>query len=167
MCLPIVAAGAGAAASATALNVALTASLAGSLIGAYGQYQAGETQADIANVNAKQAEQQAADAASIGAVEEERYRRQVAALQGRQRAAFAGNGVDFTSGTPLGVLTETAKTGELDALTIRTNAMRQAWGYKAQAANYRAEGALARRSSRYNAASTVLTGGAQAYGLYR
>ncbi len=50
----------------------------------------------------------------------------------------------------------------MDALTVKNNAWREAWGYKAQARSYRTQGALSRLASRNEANSTLLTGGLQA-----
>lgn len=149
------------------VTIAATAALVAGGVSAYGQYQSGQYQKAVGETNAKMAEQQARDAAEIGGIEEERYRAQLRAIQAKQRAAFAGNGVDFTTGTPLGVLAETARTGETDAQNIRANALRQAWGYKVEALNRRAEGRLASMRGKYGAASTLLTSGAQAYGTYK
>ena len=45
---------------------------------------------------------------------------------------MAANGVDLSSGSPLDILGDTAMYGELDALTIRSNAEREAYGYRVQ-----------------------------------
>lgn len=159
-----------------------TALLIGStLIGGYAQIQAGNAQAAAANYNAQVAEMNATladraakDALERGAAEEQRKRMEVAAIQGRQRAAMAANGVDLTFGSPLDALVDTATLGELDALTIRRNAAREAYDYETQGVNYRSDATLSRMNASaaktggyLGAAGTVLGGGAKAYQTYR
>ena len=55
------------------------------------------------------------------------------------------------------VLEQTAATGELDALTIRSNALREAWGHRVEAANYRYQADAAQKQSDFT--KTLLTGG--------
>jgi hypothetical protein len=58
--------------------------------------------------------------------------------------------------------------GELDALTIRNNAAREAWGYRVQATNYRQSASLTKMAAKNQASSirnqgwtTLLTSGLQ------
>lgn len=97
----------------------------------------------VANVNAGLAQQQATDAIARGQTAEFNQRLKTAQLKSTQTARMAANGVALDSGSPLDVLTSTDVMGEQDALQIRNNAAREAWGYQAQAANYRAQGAAA------------------------
>lgn len=159
-----------------------TALIIGStLVGGYAQIQAGNAQAaaatynaQVAEMNATLADRAAKDALERGAAEEQRKRMEIAAIQGRQQAAMAANGVDLTFGSPLDTLVDTATLGELDALTIRRNAAREAYDYETQGVTYRADATLSRmnasaaRTGGYlNAAGTVLGGGAKAYQTYR
>jgi len=153
---------------------------------AIGQWQAGnaaaragkkarkakEREAALVDWNAQVADLQAQDAIARGAEEESRYRSQVRGLIGANRAATAGGGIDVGSGTALDQQADLAFLGELDALTIRTNAAREAWGYSVEAEDLRqrattlraegseleAIGAEQRRSSRFAAASTIVGG---------
>ena len=50
----------------------------------------------------------------------------------------------------------TAFLGELDALTIRSNAEREALGHRMEAMNFQMGGQQAQRASRWNAVGTVL-----------
>lgn len=159
MCLP-------AAAVAALPTVAAGASAAGGLFSAYGQYQAGKYQSDVARDNARVAELQARDANIRGGMEEDRYRRQLAQFQGQQRATAGAAGRDLASGTTADLLAQTADIGEQDALQIRSNAMREAYGFKVQAVNERQQGRLARAQGRNAAIGTILTSGAQAGGIY-
>src|SRR5690606_41429657 len=97
---------------------------------AKGERGARRNQAEVAEVNAKQADYRAEQAGRIGAIKEEQHRAQVRRLAGSQRATLAANGVDVGSGTALALVDETYTLGEADALTIRYNAMNEAWGFR-------------------------------------
>jgi hypothetical protein len=96
-----------------------------------------------ANANAALADQQAADALARGQSNEFNQRLKTAQLKGTQTARMAANGVALDSGSPLDILTSTDVMGEADANTIRDNAAKEAFGYKSQAANYRAQAGAA------------------------
>jgi hypothetical protein len=135
--------------------------IASTVMGGAAQIQAGNAQAaasrynaQVAEMNAKMADRASRDAIERGASEEQRQRMQTAQLQGRQRAAMAANGVDLAFGSPLDALVDTAMMGELDALTIRRNANREAYDYQVQGVNYRADASLSRMN-----ASAAKTGG--------
>jgi hypothetical protein len=152
---------------------AIVVGLVGAGVSAAGQVKAGnankragaaaqdaaESQAELSEANAKLAEQQAEDATARGAVAENQFRTQVRGMIGSQRAGFAASGVDVAFGSALDVPADAARLGELDALTIRSNAAREAWGYKVTAWNdvqtaaiQRKEGANAKAAG--NAAAT-------------
>ncbi|WP_334151657.1 virion core protein, T7 gp14 family [Hyphomicrobium sp.] len=151
------------------------------LIGAAGQVQqaqatakANRYNAQVQKMNATIADNRAKDAIERGKLEEQRKRQEVARLQGAQTAAMAANGVDLSFGSPLDVLVDTAALGEIDALTIRTNAYREAYEHKVDAANKRAGAQLssmsadaAKTGGYLSAAGTILGGGANAYGQYQ
>lgn len=123
-----------------------------------GQVKSGNAAKRIGDYNAAVADAQAADALVRGQQDEEKFRQGVKTLIGSQRAGFAGQGVDVGVGSAVDVQADAAFLGELDALTIRTNAAREAWGYTVQAQDARLGGQQAQSASRYGAASTVLSG---------
>lgn len=144
-----------AALSTTLLAIGLT----GVGISAVGQWRAGNQARELGEYNAAAAEKQAEDALLRGREDEQRFRQGVKMLIGSQKAGFAGQGVDVSSGSALDVQADAAFLGELDALTIETNAQREAWGYRVQAENYRRGGQMQQQASRFNAAGTVLGNG--------
>jgi hypothetical protein len=148
-------------------TIALVAGFAGSGVAAYSSYESGQAQKALANTNARLADEQAADSTRRGQIEEDRRRALTRQQLGAQRVALGANNVVSSTGTPLGLLAETAEYGELDALTIRNNAAREAFGYKVEAGNSRTRGRIASREGTLGAFSTILGGGAQAYGSYR
>lgn len=170
----------------------MTAIAIGSLaVGAYESYRAGKaakdagdagqraanSSADLADYNANVAEAQAADAVARGAQDEARFRSGVRAMVGTQRAGFAAGNIDVRSGSALDVQADTAFQGELDALQIKTNAAREAWGFRVQAEDLRKRADIARKTGvmladtgRVNAtsayihgANTLVTGAADLY----
>lgn len=94
-------------------------------------------QGRIHDYNAKMNERLAADAEKRGYQDEMRHRSQTNRLIGDQRAAFAASGVDLADmdSTASNVFGDTAYLSELDAITIRENAAREAWGYRTRAQN--------------------------------
>ncbi len=155
--------------------------VAGLVLGAAGGVQQAnaqkanaEFQEDQAKENAKFAEGQPKNAESRGAIEEGQQRQRTRALLAAQRSALAANNVDMSTGSAMDILGDTAAIGEQDALTIRANAAREAWGYRSQSVNYANEGSMARATGRNQATGTYLTtaantasGSAAAYKNYR
>lgn len=109
------------------------------------QQEAAESEAGLTDYNAQVADLQAGDAVARGAEEEQRFRAGVRGLVGAQRAAFAASNVDVGFGSALDVQADTAMLGELDALQIRTNAAREAWGYQVQAVDLRERARITRK----------------------
>lgn len=62
-----------------------------------------------------------------------------------QRAGFSGQGVEVDVGSGLEVQQDAAYLGELDAMQIRQNAAREAWGYSVEAIDLRKRGEIARK----------------------
>lgn len=139
-----------------ALPVAgLVLSAAGTLAGAVGQIGQQNAQAQAASVAAAQAiyqsqvarqnqalmEQRAADALKRGQIAEENSRRLTRQRIGEQTARLAAQGVDL-EGSPTEILGDTAAAGELDALTSRANAARDAYGYRVASVGYETAGVL-------------------------
>lgn len=75
-------------------------------------------------------EMQAQTAVEQGKVAEEAQRKKVQAVIGSQRAQASASGLLVDSGTTQAVTEDTAGFGELDALAIRNNAQREAWGIR-------------------------------------
>lgn len=101
----------------------------GAYEGAVAQKISNRVNADIATYQASQAEQN-------GQANVETEDLQVAQVKGQQRAALAANGVDLGVGSATDVLASTDILGDRDKATIMDNALRTAWGYKVQAAQY-------------------------------
>ena len=101
-------------------------------------------QAQVDDNNRKVALWKAQDAKDRGAKEEASLRIKVAQLKGRQKSALAASGVEIGDGSALDILGDTAALGELDALTIRSNAEREAYEQKVNASNLAANASMKR-----------------------
>lgn len=122
-------------------------------------------EAGIHEQNADIADAQARDATERGKTKEGRFRQDVSRLQGSQRARLAAQGIDIDTGSAGYLQSETAVIGEVDALTIRNNAAREAWGFKMQAVDARSKAQLTRmgggnraRALRDASYSTLISG---------
>lgn len=166
MCV-VAAAGAGLGMSAgTSALLSLGTTAIGYILQASGQQASGEAQQNMYNYqaavnrnNAIMANWQAEDAIKRGREEEDQHRLKVQQIKGTQRAAFADRGVDLGSENVSDTLADTAFLGELDALAIRSNAEREAYGYRQQASNYEASANMDELAGRnaVNAANTEAT----------
>jgi len=153
--------------------IAMVATLASTGMSVMGSIQQGKAasaqanyQAQVAENNAATSRLQAADAIERGKIEEGQHRKQVSRMIGQQRAGIAGSGFELGDETSQDILGDTASMGELDALTIRNNAQREAWGFEVQGQNATAEAGLSRmrgasaKTASYWQAGGDLLGGA-------
>lgn len=115
--------------------------------------EASESQAELQEANAAIADVQAKDAIARGAVEESKFRMGVRGLIGSQRVAFASGNIDAGFGSAVDVQADAAYLGEIDALTIRSNAAREAWGYRVAGDDLRQRADIARREGANAAAA--------------
>jgi hypothetical protein len=118
----------------------------------------------IANINARTAKDQAEDAIDRGNKAANQVRRQGKKVAAGQRLSAAAQGISATEGDIADLIDETELFSELDATTIRTNAIKEAYGYETQALNASAAGEFAGMAAENSARNTVLTGGMQALG---
>jgi len=154
-------------ASTIAMAASLATAAAGTGLSFVGQMNANAAQGaqanymrDIALRNRQVSEWQAADAVSRGEVGVDAQNRKTAQVIGTQTAALAGQGTDL-SGSEQDILGDTAAAGKLDALTIRNNAAREAWGYKVQGVNMESNAALSAakgQTSMLGAGASLLSG---------
>ena len=144
----------------------LALGLAGAVTGAYANYAASRLRARQADYNRRMGLIGAADALARGNVLEGQVRRNVSALIGAQRAAVGSSGIVADIGSAARIQSDAMVFGELDALTVRNNAAREAWGLRQQARGYGFEKALARVGASWGSVATLLGGTASALGGY-
>ena len=109
------------------------------------QQKVANSQAEVLDFIAAVADLQAKDAVQRGAEAEQRFRSQIRGTIGAQRAGFAAGNIDVSFGSAVDVQGDAAFLGELDALTIRTNAAREAWGFRVQAQDIRKRAQITRQ----------------------
>lgn len=157
--------------TAVTASISAVAALSAGAISTVSAIQQGKSQQEMYNYqaevnrnNAKIAEQNAAQERQSG-LEEARQQR-VKTLQqiGSQQVAFAGNGIDITSGTALDTIEDTAQYGELDALMTQYNAERTALNYEQQANNFNNQANLDKYASANAAKAGRLNGLAAGFG---
>lgn len=138
---------------------------------AYAQSQAmqakGNYQSMVANSNAALSAVQSQDALNRGESAANESDLKTKQTIGDQRAAMGASGVDVNSGSSADVQASTSAIGQLDALTIRNNAMRESFGYKVQSLNDTYAGKFDEDAANTDSENTLLTGGMNAvnYGL--
>lgn len=81
---------------------------------------------------------------------------------GARRAAAAAQGIDPDSGSAADLQESDRRQGEIDTLTLKNNAWREAWGFKVDAQNSRGNAMITRAAGQSRASNTMLAGGMQA-----
>ncbi len=153
--------------------------IGGSVLGGVGQVataqansKAAKYNAEVQRQNAILADKQAKNVLEAGQREEQKQMAITQKLVGKQKAAFAANGIDVGFGSALDTMVDTVKLGEVDRLTIRTSTYRNYDDTRNQAVAYRNQGALydmqassSRTAGMLNAFGSVLGGlsGAASY----
>jgi hypothetical protein len=147
------------------------------IISGIGQVMAGNAAAAAANYNAQIAgqnalfaEERAKDALERGHLEEERVRREGTLVRKGQEARYGAAGIDVGYGSPMDAIISSATQAELDALTVRENANREAedfereaWSYRSGAELSKAEARNARTAGLIGGIGSVLSGGTEIY----
>ena len=120
--------------------VMLGVGLAGAAVSAVGSMEAGSAakasadyQSQVARNNALIANQNATWTAQAGESKVAAQGMKTAAVVGQAKAAQGASNIDVNSGSAAAVRAGTQSLGMLDAMTIRSNAARQAYGYTVQA----------------------------------
>lgn len=129
--------------------IAIAATAGGSIIGAAGAKQMSEAtaaensyKAAVARNDSIIAEQAAQAAEQRGSRLAQMKQLDTASRIGAVTAAAGGAGLDPSSGSALRLAEDTRAMGELDARTIRYNAGREAYGFRAQGTSYQAQAQL-------------------------
>lgn len=124
--------------------------------------QQGKYQEMVGNLNAQMADDAGRDALKRGAEEVFAIKKNAKRAVGSQRAALAAQGIVVDDGSALDVQLDTARSAEIDSMTARNNAWREAYGYKVQAISDSAGGKLANIAAQNQARGTLIAGGVNA-----
>lgn len=137
---------------------AIAASLAGAGISAYGQYQAGKAQKEMAEYNAKVAENSAQAEFAASRENAKRQREMnLRHLSAMQRKLAAG-GVEVSSGSASDALTTASSELELNTLDLFREAEAKQVAYRNQAALSRYEGRQAYSAAKIGSIGTLIGG---------
>jgi len=122
--------------------------------------RAANYQAEIAEQNAQTAELYAKDAIKRGDTDAEVKQLQTRLQKSRMKTVLAGSGVLINQDSALDLVSDAAASGAYDALIIRSNAQREAFGFRKQGLNFLQSAELARMRG----ASAQAAGGTAAFG---
>lgn len=161
-------------------GTAAATGLAGAGISAAGAYEQGQAasaaatyQSQVAANNAQIAQQNLAMTAESGAAKEAAEGMKTAATAGTAKASQAASGIDVNTGSAANVRQAIGKLGAQDALTIRSNSAREAYGYEvtaesdtAQSQLLQSEASQAQTAGDIGALGTFLTGASSVGGNY-
>lgn len=138
-------------------TIALAVTAVAGAVAAKGQYDQGQVAKQVGRNNQIMAEYAAQDATKRGDEEAARLRQRGAQIKGAQRANMAAKGLDLSVGTSAELIDQTDFFSEMDQVTARNNAAREAWSTRAAGTNYRAQGDAAARQGNMAAFSTLLS----------
>lgn len=125
----------------------MAAGAVGSFYSAKSQKLALQSQADIAEINARISELGAQSALIQGQRQVGQISRKAGEVKSAQRARLAANGVDLGEGSAAELLTSTDILKEEDMATAHHNALAAAWGYRTQSMNSTNEAAMKRTTA--------------------
>jgi hypothetical protein len=154
-------------AALTSIALAAAAAISGgsALVGGINQASALRAQGDyaksVADFNSELSDIQEKDAIDRGDKEANDISKEGNQLIGSQRASIAAQGISVDTGSAEEIQTDTRRQANMNAITRRNNARREAWGFKVQAQNYTSQGQFAQMSSNNQASASILQGGLQ------
>jgi len=118
-------------------------SAGGAILGGISALAAGNYQKQVADMNADIANQNARRAEQKGQIDQQMQDERAAGAIGEQVAAQSATGISLTSRSAIASRKSSRELARLDALNIRQGADIEAYNYKVDAANQRAQGTLA------------------------
>jgi hypothetical protein len=134
------------------------ASLIGGAVSAEATAREGAANAAELERSARQAETARLDAFRQGQLAVGRRRLETGRAMGAQRVAFAASGIDGSTGTAAAVAADSERMGELDALQLKANAYREAYGFGEQARGLRMRADQTRRNASTNVFNAIAGG---------
>lgn len=126
----------------------------GGLTSSWASLQAARYNRRQADFNASRSDEQAVQAKQTGDMAANRVAGQARVVQGNARAAMAAGGTVVGAGTNAAVLASNEAAAAMDQNTIRTNALREAFGFRARAVADRQAGRMAEQAGPMQAIST-------------
>lgn len=145
--------------------IAIGAMIVGGVMKAWGDYQQGQMQGKLADNAAAVDRQKAVQATEMGSIASAQQVQRMHQIIGKQRSAEAASGTVVDAGTNADLVTDTTNAGLTNANIEANNALREAWGYRADADVQEAQGKYARRSGTWNAIAGLVSTAGAAYGM--
>lgn len=147
-----------------AMGAAAGLQLVGGVLKGISAKNAADANASIDNANASMADQAGGVARENGQQQATMRAMQGSRLAGSQTAGFSASGVATNAGSVLSVLDDTALVSKEDQDVIQNNAARTAWGYDAQATNFRNKATLDQQEGESEELGGILGGVTSAAG---
>lgn len=129
------------------------------------QAQVAKNNQTVANANAQFASQRGE---ALAGQQQQKTRATVGAIKAQQ----AANNIDTDTGSAVDVRSSAEQLGQLDALTVRSNAAREVYGFQTQGANFSAQAGLlesesdqAASAGNLGAAGSLLGGASSTAGM--
>ncbi|MEN6474270.1 MAG: hypothetical protein ABFD81_09670 [Syntrophaceae bacterium] len=149
------------------LGVLSLASLAGSsFLGAWSQYEQGNTQADAYKIDASRLRGLAAQARLQGKIQGYRQKQYADKVLGAQTVAIAKSGGSMDDPTSQMLLNESIQNASLDEWLIKYGAMLEESNYNMQAIEAKRAAASSRSAGKLGAIGSILGGVANIGGAY-
>lgn len=139
------------------LSIGLSA--VGTVTKAGAQRRQAQLEAYYAEQNAGLSEEAATDAVMRGAMEAGRHRMRGSYEVAAMRAAYGASGVDGSTGSAVDAMGAMRMVNELDALTLESNAAREARGYRIEGYRFREQAKQYRKRGEADVFATLLQGG--------
>lgn len=143
----------------------LIAMAASALISGYGAVKQGQAQSQAANYNSQLSAENAKVAAANAGIASQSGSEQAAqqsestrAQLGAERVNEAVGGISNNSGSAVDTQVSTRELGHLDALTVRSNAAKEAYGYETQGANFQNQSLLDKTEAGEDLSAGYLSG---------
>lgn len=131
----------------------------GTLLGGYGQYQAGQESGEATEHNARLLRQRAAATAMASEAETTAMGRGARRLKATQEAGFAASGAQLGAGTPLMVMAEQAGEMQRDILERRRTRAIEEQQLRSQAAYMSEQAKRQKKKGKWGGLGTIVGGG--------
>ena len=141
--------------------------LAGGLLQGLSAVRQAKLQNQMAIGNAGLMDMRADDVERIGADQANKILDRTSYMTGQQKAAQAASGLNLNVGTPALIRQEDSRRGTLDAMTMRNNTWRQAFGLRNQAENMRMQGSLGLEGARASVLPNMISSAANSFPAFQ
>lgn len=136
------------------------------LAGISSSYQIGKAEKALAKSNRFISSLKEKNALARGQEAESKARGGTKKAVASQKATMASQGINLSTGSAVDVVRETEDVGELDALTLRNNAMREAFGHKVEGIGSELQSDVSGINRKAKGFSTFLSSGISGLGQY-